>query len=380
MAVGERNKRGAMESIIYSLARMPRDTIATRRLRNQAITGAARRSPADVVRWLGAVQAQEYGPAKWALALRMDDDIGDDEIARAFDAGRILRTHMMRPTWHFVAREDIWWMLELTAQRVHMRMAPYNRKLELDRRTFTRAAAVFERALAGDGFLTRAELAEQLVRAGIPATGQRLGHLIMYAELERVICSGPRRGKQFTYALLADRSPRARRFTRDEALGQLARRFFRSHGPATVRDFVWWSGLLTSDARRGLDIVRAQSEGCDGLIYWSLGDAERETVRDAPVHLLPVYDEYLVAYRDRRAVPHWPPGVPPLVGQLAALHNPLVIDGQVRGLWKLMRTATNIVIEVVSAAPLPRNHREALQAAASSYATAIRMPVSITLR
>lgn len=353
-------------------------TIAIRRLRNQAITGAARRTPADVVTWLGAVQAQEYGPAKWALALRTDAGTRDDHIERAFNAGRILRTHVMRPTWHFVPPEDIEWMLELTAPRVHMRIAPYNRQLELDARMFTRAATIVERALEGGRFLTRRELAEHLARAGIPATGQRLGHLIMYAELERVICSGPRRGKQFTYALLAERAPRARRLVRDQALGTLARRFFRSHGPATVRDFVWWSGLLTSDAKRGVEIIRARPETRDGLTYWSVEDAKRDSARDGTVHLLPVYDEYLVAYRDREAVAHWPPGVPALQGRLTALHHAVVIKGHVAGLWRVMRAASGGTrIEVVTAAPLPREDREALHAAAARYAASVGVPVSV---
>ncbi|MGH9163639.1 MAG: winged helix DNA-binding domain-containing protein [Vicinamibacteraceae bacterium] len=352
--------------------------IALRRLRNQAIAGATRRTPADVVTWLGAVQAQEYGPAKWALALRMDAGTRDEDIERAFNAGRILRTHVMRPTWHFVPPEDIRWMLELTAPRVHPRMAPYNRKLELDARTFTRAAAVFERALDGRRFLTRRELAEQLARADIPATGQRLGHLVMYAELERVMCSGPRRGKQFTYALLAERAPRARRLARDEALGTLARRFFRSHGPATTRDFVWWSGLLTSDAKRGLEVIRARPETCEGLTYWSLKDARTDGARDDTVHLLPVYDEYLVAYRDREAVRHWPPGVPALEGRLTALHHPVVIRGHVAGLWRMLPLARGGGrIEVVTAAPLGRDDRAALHAAAARYAAAVGVPVSV---
>lgn len=356
------------------------DTIPARRLRNQAITGAARRTPADVVRWLGAVQAQEYGPAKWAVALRMDPGTREGEIERAFNTGRILRTHVMRPTWHFVAREDIRWMLELTASRVHSRMAPYNRRLELDARTCRRAARVLERALAGGRFLTRLELAAHLARAGIPAMGQRLGHVVMYAELEGVICSGPRRGKQFTYALLAERAPDARRLTRDEALGTLTRRFFRSHGPATVRDFVWWSGLLTSEARRGLEIVRARSEATHGLTYWSVGDTEPDRTRNETLHFLPVYDEYLVAYRDQQAVPRWPPGLSAPPGRLAALQNPLVIKGQVRGRWRVIRTARDAVIELVTAAPLSRIRREALDAGASRYAAAVGVPVSVVFR
>jgi len=148
------------------------------------------------------MQAQEYEAAKWALGLRMAEGTVDADIQRAFDEGRILRTHVMRPTWHFVTPADIRWLLELTAPRVQRLMASYNRRLELDARTLTRTIRVFERALRDRCYLTRTELADCLQRAGMPMAGQRLAHVAMHAELEGVICSGPRRGKQFTYALL----------------------------------------------------------------------------------------------------------------------------------------------------------------------------------
>jgi hypothetical protein len=271
-------------------------------------------------------------------------------------------------------------MLELTAPRVHARMATYNRRLELDTATLTRACGAIERALGRGRFLTRSQLAERLERAGMAAAGQRLAHIVLHAELEQVICSGPRRGKSFTYALLADRAPRARRLGRDEALGTLMRRFLRSHGPATARDFVWWSGLLTIDARRALEIVGARSEPIDGATYWSLGDVERDRARDARVHLLPVYDEYLVAYRDRVAVPHWPPGTPPLTGRPAALPHPLVIRGQVAGLWSVTRAAGGVRIEVVTAGRLSRADRDGVHAAATRYSSATGLAISVGFR
>jgi hypothetical protein len=351
--------------------------IAERRLRNQAITGAARRTPADAVRWLGAVQAQEYGPAKWALALRMATGARDADIERAFDAGRILRTHVLRPTWHFVTPDDIRWMLELTAPRVHLRMAPYNRRLELEPATLARACAVIERALGDGRVLTRLELGKRLTRAGIAAAGQRLAHIALHAELERVVCSGPRRDRLFTYALLAERAPRARRLARDEALAALATRFLRSHGPATVRDFVWWSGLLTSDVTRAFAIARARSEAIDGLTYWSLGDAGRDRTREREVHLLPVYDEYLVAYRDRKAVPHWPAGSTAPAGGSAAFQNSIVIGGQVAGAWRVIRTAAGTRLEMNLAGRPSRAERDDLHAAAARYAETAGVPATI---
>ena len=255
------------------------DPISTRRLRNQRISRTGFAAPEQVVDWLGAMQAQEYEPATWALALRMKGSPVRTDIEAAFEEGRILRTHVMRPTWHFVTPEAIRWLLDLTGPCVQRRMAVYNRRLELDPPTMTRAAKIFERALRDRQFLTRTELGERLRRAGLEATTMRLAHLAMHAELAGVICSGPRRGKQFTYGLIAERAPDARRLERDEALAELARRFLRSHGPATVRDFVWWSGLSTADARRGFEACRAASEVVHGLTYWSVESSRAGALR-----------------------------------------------------------------------------------------------------
>lgn len=335
--------------------------IADRRLENQLITCAGRpRRPADVVGWLGAVQAQEYEAAKWALGLRMPDGTVAANIERAFDEGRILRTHVMRPTWHFVARADIRWLLELTAPRVHRVMSSYNRRLELDTRTLTRGTNVIERALRDHRYLTRTELGERLQRVGLVMASQRLAQLVMYAELERVICSGPRRGKQITYALLGERAPTTPRLSRDEALATLSRRFFRSHGPATIRDFVWWSGLTTADAKRALDMIKARREEVGGRSYWTYGSAPRGARRERLVHLLPIYDEYLVAYRDREAVPHGPSALVSVARGPVNFQHALIIAGQVAGTWRAARQARGVLIDAVPLRRLSREERHAL--------------------
>src|SRR5713226_2242979 len=223
--------------------------IAHRRLHNQLITRPMFEKPDDVVKWLGAVQAQDYAGAKWALGLRMQG-VTDDVIEQAFADGAIIRTHVMRPTWHFVAPADIRWMLALTAPRIN---AYYNRKLELDDAVFRHSNAVLAKALQGGKQLTRSELASVLQLAGIAADNLlRSTYIIMRAELDGIVCSGARRGKQFTYALLDERVPQTRNLDRDEALAEFARRYFTSHGPATLQDFVWWSGLAAADAKAGL--------------------------------------------------------------------------------------------------------------------------------
>jgi hypothetical protein len=328
---------------------------------------------------MGAVQAQEFGPALWGLAQRMNGGWHEARVERAFQEGKILRTHVLRPTWHFVPAVDIRWMLELTAPRVQLRMAPYNRHLELDARTLNRAARVFERALRDGRFLTRNELGARLAQAGIAATGQRLAHIAMHAELEAIVCSGPRRERQFTYALVAERAPRARRLDPDEALAELTRRYVRSHGPATVRDFVWWSGLRTADAMRGLDLMGARRELIDGLTYWSCADSTADAVRESRAHLLPVYDEYLVAYRDREAVPHLP-GPLAATGRPGGFQHALVLRGQVAGLWRPVRNGSAVTVQVI-AASRPRGAGErALDEAAERYSAWLGAPVSVSLR
>ena len=328
---------------------------------------------------MGAVQAQEFAPALWGLAQRMDGGWHKDRVEGAFQEGKILRTHVLRPTWHFVPALDIRWMLELTAPRIHLRMAPYNRHLELDGRTLNRAAGVFERALRDGRFLTRSELGARLAKAGIAANGQRLAHIAMHAELEGVICSGPRRDRQFTYALLAERAPRARRLDRDEALAELTRRYVRSHGPATVRDFVWWSGLRTADATRGLGLIGARRELIDGLTYWSCADSAADAVRGSRAHLLPVYDEYLVAYRDREAVPHLP-GALAATGRPGGFQHAFVLRGQVAGLWRPVRNGLAVTVQVVAATRPRGAGRRALDEAAERYSAWLGAPVSVSLR
>jgi len=201
----------------------------------------------------------------------------------------------------------------------------------------------------------------------------------MHAELEGVICSGPCRGKQFTYALLAERTPAAHRLSRDEALATLARRYFTSHGPATIRDFVWWSGLTTADAKRGLEVNRAQREEVDGRAYWILGRTRASRKQGPIVHLLPVYDEYLVAYRDRDAVPHGPSVIKSRSRGPATFQHALVIAGQVAGTWKTARDTSRLVVDVIPLRRLTALERRALADEAKRYGTFLQLPVSLSI-
>src|SRR5436190_10253869 len=229
--------------------------IAHRRMRNQRLVGAPFATPDEAVGLLVAVQSQDYAGAKWAVGQRVRGAT-DAALERAFDSGAILRTHVLRPTWHFVTPADIRWLLKLTAPRVSAAMAYYNRKFELDARTFRRSQSLLAKALEGGRHLTREELTQVLERAGIGCKELRPTLLMMQAELDAVITSGPRRGKQFTYALLDERAPPEKTLARDEGLAVLALRYFASHGPAQIRDFAWWSGLTIADAKAGVAMAR----------------------------------------------------------------------------------------------------------------------------
>ena len=333
--------------------------IARQRLSNQFIDRAGHSQPADLVAWLGAMQAQDFPAAKWALGLRMHRNT-EAEIDRAFDAGLILRTHVMRPTWHFVTPADIRWMIELSARRVQQALAHANRSYEIDPAMCVRATGIFEKALSRGHHLTRAKLGEELARAGIVAKGVRLALLTIYAELEQIICSGPRQGKAMTYASMGTRAPHAVRLSREEALAELTRRYLRSHGPATARDFAWWSGLTSIDVKRGLEMIGAHKEVVDGLTYWTVDEKPAGTTQRRGVHLLPIYDEYLVAYRDQLAVPR-------ATANRGILPQALIVDGGVAGTWKAVAKTGDVAIEVAVERKLGDAERRALARAVTRY-------------
>jgi hypothetical protein len=308
--------------------------IAWARLHCQRLAAGHFARPEEVVSWLGAVQAQEYPFAKWGLALRTRR-ASNASIERAFAAGRILRTHVMRATWHFVTPADIRWLLALTAPRVRAAVAYYDRQLGITPAVIARANRALATALAGGAQLIRAELKAVLSGAGVRVDGtQSLAHVIMHAELDGVICSGARRGKQFTYALLDDRAPALPLPAREEALGELARRYFTSHGPAQLRDFAWWSGLTSAEARIALEVTRhhlAEDE-IDGARYWLAPAARRLGQPPRTAYLLPPYDEFLIAFKDRSA------SLDPVLWKSGAGRGPyaapVVLDGRVVGGWR----------------------------------------------
>jgi hypothetical protein len=309
--------------------------IADQRLANQRLVKPTLELATDVVSSLGAVQAQDYGAAKWGLAQRLRGAT-DADIEEEISTGAIVRTHILRPTWHFVAASDIHWMLALSAPRVHAANAYYYRTLELDEVVFSKSRKVLIKTLQGGKQLTRVELGSALGKAGIRMNdARRLNASMMSAELDGVICSGARRGKQFTYALLDERVSPSKVLERDEALAELARRYFSTRGPATADDFSWWSGLTKADSKRAVEAAAPELEHAtiDGRSYWYPPPSRLPRRRTPIAHLLPNYDEYFIGFRDRSAfaVRLRSAGIEPRIDALSG--HLLAIDGQIVGGW-----------------------------------------------
>jgi hypothetical protein len=359
-------------------APMSAQGILDQRLHNQLLSRTAFRRPHEVVGWLGAVQSQDFAAAKWALGLRLPDST-DAQVEHAFNEGLLLRTHILRPTWHFVLPSDIHWMLKLTAPRVHARAALYYRKLELDAPVFKHSEAAMRRALRGGKFLTRTELSAVLEKAGITGVQLRFTYLMMHAELEGVVCSGPRRGKQFTYALLSERAPSARRLDRDASLAELARMYFRSHGPATANDFSWWSGLTLADVKRGLEMVSSEfiCENHEGRSYWLSESRLSASQASRAAYLLPNFDEYVVGYTDRHLFfdSSYDEGQIPRNSMLS--HHTLALKGRLLGTWRRTLNRDSVTVEVDPFDSFTPSQRAAIRAGALRYAQFLGMQLEL---
>jgi hypothetical protein len=354
--------------------------LAHRRLRSQRLSGDGCASPEEVVGCLVAVQSQDYAPAKWSLGQR-SAGTGDDAVQAAFARGDFLRTHVLRPTWHFVAPADIRWLLELTGPRVHIQNGTLYRQPGLDAATRARSEVVLAEALRGGEQRTRRELGELLVAEGFGIEGFRLAYHLMSAELNGVVCSGAPRGKQQTYALLEERAPQARRLDPDEALAELTLRYFTSHGPATIKDLRWWSSLTVADIRRGLEMVGAKLERTevDGVAYWSAGEpAARPPAPRA--QLLQTYDEYVVGYSESRQVLDASGELRALMRDEAMFSALAVLDGTAVGRWRRTLRKDAVEIELRHHVPLDGAGERALRDAAARHGEFLGLPAMLSLQ
>lgn len=337
------------------------------RLLNQHLASPNFTQPADIVYYMGAIQAQDYAAAKWAIAQRLKSTT-DKTVEDAFNDGAIIRTHVMRPTWHFVHPNDVRWMIQLTAPRVMTIAGTHHRQHKLDHLIFSKSEKAILQAMEGGKQLTRDEIAEALQQAGVSTTEQRFIHIMMQMELIGLVCSGGRQGKQFTYTLLDERVPATKPFDRQEAIIALADRYFTSHGPATLQDYVWWSGLTITDAKMGLEAVRHKLDSAElnGNIYWFAGPKNLSKSKSPVVFLLPNYDEYIVSYKDRSAAIATA-DVNKADPRGTIFNHTIVANGKVIGIWKRIIGKTKVEIELIPFQPLSKVNNAAIATAAKRY-------------
>jgi hypothetical protein len=319
------------------------------RILNQHLVNSALRSPQQVVNAMLSMQSQEYAMAKWAIGLRLPGS-NNGTIEKAFNEQKILRTHVLRPTWHFVTAADIRWLLMLTAPRVHAVNTPYYKKYGQDKKLFSKVNTLLKRILRDKTFLTRTEIQAEFEKKKIPvADGIAMAGLLMQAELDGLICSGPRKGKQFTYALLDELvPPQPEKFDRTHALSELVKRFYLTRGPATIRDCSTWSGLTIADIRKGIQMNDTMLEKYtfnEVEYYCAKGLMDTKPPSVASVNFpLPDYDEYggsykydsfsLNAKKDTK-------GNPPSI-----FSHALVIEGLICGGWKQTRKGNTVEISL----------------------------------
>jgi len=349
-------------------------TIGARRMASQGLTPPVHANPAALVRWLGAVQVQDFLGSLWALGARLPGTTEAD-IERAIADRTILRTWPMRGTVHFVAAEDARWLTGLLAARVIARNGSIYRNPGLDDAAFARGRTLVTRALADGQPMKRTAIYATLEAAGFATERMRGLHLIGRLAQEGTICFGPRIGKQPTFVLLDAWAPQQRGLAHDEAIAELTLRYFRSHGPATVRDFAWWSGLRRTEIAGGLANVRGQLvvETIDGTTYWR--GEEQPTGNATPaLHLLPPFDEFLVSYKDRGAALD-PRDAALWVERDHLSSSTIVAGGRVIGSWKRTLARDGVTIAATLARPLTDAEQAAFAATIARYGHFLGLPV-----
>jgi hypothetical protein len=319
--------------------------ISTIRLFSQKIKATKFTTAKDIVSWMGAMQAQDFTMAKWAVGLRLQNST-EKKIEAAINKGEIIRTHLMRPTWHFVSADDIYWMLELTAPRIISSLKSRHIELELTKDNITKSNRIIEKSLSDGVHLNRDEIRIILNKANIKTDENRLSHLMLRAELDGLICSGHIINSKQTYGLLRERVPFKKSFTKEESLAEIAKRYFTSHCPATMKDFIWWSGLLVSEARTALELVKSLffHETINSEKYWFTDSFSKIKNQKTSIHFLPAYDEFLISYRDRSASLRLINNEK-VISDNGIFRPVIIVNGQVSGLWKRVAKNDKIFIE-----------------------------------
>ncbi len=337
------------------------------RLQNQLLMPDANRSVIEVVEWMGALQAQDYSMMKWGIGCRASGST-DNQVEEALNRGDLLRTHLLRPTWHVVAQKDIRWMLNLTAQRIRDKMKPRDKQLGLSEAIVKKSKSILVKSLEDGIHKTKEEIDACWNRASIPTTEYRDAHLLMHAELDGLVCSGRTIGNSRSYALMEERAPIKEMISKEEALYQLAVRYFKSRWPATLQDFAWWSGLTMGDVRKAVESIRPefQMETVGERHYILSNNRERPTVSGDIVHLIPAFDEYIIAYRDRSNT-LLPAHFQKLVTNNGVFRPALLLNGKVVGIWKKSGKGKDFSVELTPFRPINPEIQTKQQKAITEY-------------
>lgn len=331
--------------------------ISNIRLNSQKIAAAEFKTANEIVKWMGAIQAQDFSMAKWAIGVRLPD-ITDKQIETSINNGEIIRIHVMRPTWHFISAEDIYWMLKLTAPKIKSSLKSRHKELELTEAVISKTKFIIEKTLSNGISLTRAELANEFEKVKIKTKGSRLSHILVRAELDGIICNGPVKENKQTYVLLNERVPHNKDLSRDESLAELAKRYFTSRCPATLYDFVWWSGLSVTEARQAMEYLKSDfiTVTLGSEKFWFTNSFHDTGPEKTSVHLLPAFDEFLISYKDRSSSLSASVNKK-TVSDNGIFHPSIVVNGQVNGLWKRTIKKNKVIIETDFFQPVNKSIR-----------------------
>jgi hypothetical protein len=357
---------------------MDRHRALRERLATQRLSAAPLPSAADAVRLLTCVQSQERDHAFFSLGLRSRARTYA-AVRAEYDSGAFLRTHLLRPTWHFVLAEDLRWILAATSGRVVRAMAYRHAQVGLDdRRQVARSLDALADLLRGRSFPTRQEIGAAFAQQpGLPRQGEQLGHLLLLAELEGLVCSGPLRGVHHSYALVDEVVPAAPVVSREEGLARLAHRFFAGHGPASVRDLTRWASLTVADATAALAEVGTALEQTeiDGIAHWFDPQVPRRTRGGRTAYLLPVYDEAVLTYP---AVNFPAAQGHPANGRVDPFWAPVIVDETNAGMWKRTVGKDTVAVQTRLALSLGADQRERVRAAAQRLADFLERDLDYT--
>jgi hypothetical protein len=345
------------------------EEIALQRIVNHQLENTKQQTAKELVSSMAAMQAQDFNMSMWAVGMRLPQAT-EQSILKAFNNGDIIRTHVLRPTWHLVSADDISWMLALTAPQIKTITNNRDIGLGIDQAVYSKTNDLFIKVLEGGNHLTVDELKTIFADAKIKTDDNWFYHFTMRAELDGIICSGAVKNKKQTYALLSERVSNRKQYSKDEALAALALRYFTSHGPACLKDFVWWSGLSVGNARKGLETVKSnfQSVNVEGETYWFKEISDKKQSNTPSIHFTPAFDEIVISYRNRKAVllqEHQSKAF----SSNGIFRPVIVINGHGQGIWKRTIKKDSVVIEPQFFTSLDKSMESLFNIATEKYGT-----------